>query len=118
MMRIKLVNITDRGLPNQERLHLSVFAPANLVNYVVFESATIFPFKVKTPPDRAYWFPNMQVFPGDQVVLYTGLGVNKVERQPDGKWNRFFYWGLGNTIWDDRNTCAVLLEINQWDTKF
>jgi hypothetical protein len=118
MMRLKIVSIVDRGVPNQERLHLSVFAPSNLVNYVVFGSQRILPNSVKTPPDFAYWFANMPVYPGDQVVLYTGPGQTKVEQRSDGKWNRFLYWGLSSTVWHDPNSCAVLLEINEWDTKY
>ena len=118
MMRLKIVNITDRGIPNQERLHLSVFAPANLVNYAVFASQRISPNSVKTRPDLAYWFPSMQVYPGNQVVLYTGSGQNRAEQRPDGKWNRFIFWGLSSTVWENPNSCAVLLEINEWDTKF
>jgi hypothetical protein len=117
MMRIKLVGITDRGIANQERIHLSVFAPSNLVNYAVFAAQKISPSAVKTPPDFAYWFTNMMVFPEDQVVLYTSPGQNSVERRPDGKWNRFFYWGLNHTVFQNPNSCAVLLEINEWDTK-
>jgi hypothetical protein len=117
MMRVRLVNIADRGIPQQERLHLSVFAPSNLVNYAVFASRMISPNLVKTTPDLAYWFADMPVYPGDQVILYTGTGQNKVERRPDGRWNRFVYWGLGNVIWGDPQSCAVLLEINYWETK-
>jgi hypothetical protein len=117
-MRLKIVQITDRGMPSRERLHLSVLAPSNLSNYVVFASQKLFPNQVKTPPDFAYWFNDIKVYPGDQIILYTGSGQSTNERLQNGSWNRFIYWGLGNTIWDDPNSCAVLLEINEWDTKF
>jgi hypothetical protein len=118
MMRIQLVSIADRGIATLERLHLSVIAPSNLVNYAVFATQRIPPNSIKTPPDFAYWFANMQVYPGDQVILYTGPGQPKVEPRPDGKSNRFLYWGLGITVWSSPESCAVLLEINEWDTKF
>ena len=117
MMRVRIVNITDRGVAYQERLHLSVWAPSNLVNYAVFVSRKIAPTTIKTPPDYAYWFMNTPVYPGDQIVLYTGTGQNTSEQRQDGRWNRFFYWGLSHTVWHDPQSCAVLLEINEWDTK-
>jgi hypothetical protein len=117
MMRIKLVGITDRGIPSRERLHLSVFAPSNLINYVVFGTRKVSANTVKTPPDFAYWFADMPVYPGDQIVLYTGTGQNNVERRTDGSWNRFVFWGLASPIWAAPESCAVLLEINEWDTK-
>jgi hypothetical protein len=118
MMRLKIVGIGDRGDPLRERLHVSVLAPSNLVNYAVFSAQRVLPNSVKTPPDFAYWFAPLLVYPGDQVILYTGPGQTNSEQRPDGRWNRFLYWGLGSTVWQGPNSCVVLLEINEWDTKF
>jgi hypothetical protein len=116
-MRIRIVTIGDRGVGNQERLHLSVLAPANLVNYAVFDTVRIGNGLTIVPiPKNTFWFTDCEVRPGDQVVLYTRPGVPTKERRTDGHTNHFFFWNKPNTLWQDPNGCAVLIEINQWET--
>jgi hypothetical protein len=111
------MSIADRGVPNVERLHLSVLVPTNLINYAVFLTRR-FSGGLKVPPEMAFWFSDTLVTPGDQVILYSGVGQNQNHLRPDGRRNWFVYWGLKNVIWEDPESCAVLLEINYWDTKF
>ena len=114
-MRLKIVAIHDRGVPDKERLQLSVIAPANLVNYVVFETLkgpgdTIVPI-----PRNAYWFTPAPLRPGDFVVLYTRVGQPSTEKQANGVGtNHFLFWRRPSVIWADPNSCAVLLEVNDW----
>lgn len=115
-MRLKIVSIIDRGVPNQERLHLSVLAAANLNFYAVFDTTKIDNNTVVAIPRRAYWFTEHVVSPGDHVILYTKAGTESVSRRTDGYSNHFFYWGLRNTIWGDPKSCAVLVEISNWET--
>ena len=82
-MKLNIVRIADRGVANQERLHVAVTENANLAFY---------------------------------VVLYAGFGNNHVSPRPDGGTDYFFYWGLKNTLWAPPNSCAVLLEIENWQT--
>jgi hypothetical protein len=116
-MRIKVVSIGDRGIANQERLHLSVLADANLVNYAIFDTvktglgATILPI-----PKHTYWFTPYPVKAGDQVVIFTGSGTQLKQPRTDGFMNHFFYWGLKETIWNGPWNCAVVLEIGDWAT--
>ena len=99
-----------------ERLHLQVLAETNLNFYVVFNTVYVNPNGISTNPKNVYWFPQTIVKPGDQVVLYSGFGQNKVEPATDKTKNYFFYWGQPNTLWTNRGDCAVLLELNNWQT--
>lgn len=115
-MRVRLVQIADRGIANQERVHLSVLQDATLAFYVVL--ATYF-----SPPDRvmpgtvaAYWFPTQLVKPGDQVVLFTGAGTPQSRREPNGTTTHFYYWGMSKTLFNHPNARAVLVEAENWST--
>jgi hypothetical protein len=116
-MRLSIAGIFDRGVPNKERIALSVAVEANLSSYVTLLS--------RYNPGRqtiasgnmtSYWFSPATVKPGDFVILYTGSGTNASNPRPTGGTNHFFYWGLKSTIFDDPESCAVLLELATWGT--
>jgi hypothetical protein len=118
-MRLKIVQIADRGVAHQERLHISVLAPANVSFYVVLATEFASGDKVNTIPKHTYWFGGHGrsfLKPGDNVILYTGLGVNNNVSRPDGGTDYFVYWGLPQTIWGNKQSCAVLLELENWET--
>lgn len=115
-MKLNIVRIADRGVANQERLHVAVTENANLAFYAVIASTYISNDRVSASPGLAFRFTEQLVRPGDNVVLYTGFGNNHVSPRPDGGTDYFFYWGLKNTLWAPPNSCAVLLEIENWQT--
>jgi len=115
-MKLEIVRITDRGVANQERLHLTVLADATLSYYVVLKSTLLGPESVKNSNLLSFWFPATPVKAGDQVILYTKNGTNSSEKSPSGYTNHFFYWGVPNTLWNSPDDCAVLIEANEWRT--
>ena len=114
-MKLKIFGIIERGVRFQERLQLAVVADANLNFYTVFDTVYV-PGGISSFPKNVYWFTNYLVKAGDIVVLYTGPGTFSVVKRPDGGTNHFFYWGRNTTLWNDPNGCAVLLELNTWET--
>lgn len=115
-MRLKIVRIADRGVPNAERLHISVLADSNACFYAVFGTFAISPTVVRALPAFAYWFTNAPLRAGDNVILYSCPGVPSNRQRPDGNTDHFFFCGLPQTIWGDPNSRAVLIEINAWET--
>jgi len=114
-MKLQLMQILDRGVPLKERLWIKVLASTDLNYYLVFDSEHLSPVGISTDPKHIFWFPKVRVNPGDNIILMTAPGVNSTKVSL-GITNRYFYWGLKNTIWDDRKSCAVLIEINTWET--
>jgi hypothetical protein len=121
-MKIDIVQIADRGVPNQERLHLRVNADTDLSFYAVI-ATSLSAGTLLTPPSiyagakPCFWFNRQSVKAGDGVILYTGSG--KPNSTPTGLLfgtNYFFYWGLPATLWGDPQTRAVLFEIQEWAT--
>jgi hypothetical protein len=118
MNRLTLVGIYERGIPNKERVAISVAVEVNLTFYALIISAyTPGRQGVLAGSRLAYWFNPLVVKPGDWVVLYSGTGVNTTEKRTDGGTNHFFHWGLPNTVWDNPESCAILCELNTWTTK-
>lgn len=116
-MRIKVVSIADRGIPNKERLHLSVLVDANLVNYVILDTVKLASGTVvRSIPNHTYWFLPYPVKAGDDVIVYSGHGVQSKSPKAGGGAYHFFYWGMQQTLWDAPDACAVVLEIGDWAT--
>jgi hypothetical protein len=103
---------------NKERLESLVIAPANLNYYAVFDAVRTGPNNIANIPRRAFRFTALHANPGDHVILFTGPGANVSQGRPDGRQNHFFFWNLGQTIWEQPASCAVLIEITSWETSF
>lgn len=117
-MKVDIIGILDRGISNKERLYLKANNSINLNYFIVFDDSFITPnfSQVLNIPKRAYWFPSKDVKPGDNIVLYTKSGNDNSLLNSNGITTHFFYWGLPQTIWNTETDCAVLFEINSWQT--
>lgn len=116
-MRLSIAGILDRGVSNKERVALTVAVESNLAYYAVILSSYL-PGRQQIHSERlsVYWFSPAIVKPGDFVILYTGPGRNAPESRPDGGTNHFYHWGLPNTVFNNSESCAILLEISTWIT--
>jgi hypothetical protein len=116
-MRLSVVTITDRGVPNRERLRLTALTDANLVNYVIFDTIKMANGTAVDPvPRHVLWFTPYLVKAGDDIIVYSRAGTPSASAKSGGGRNHFFFWGLGKTIWGHKDACAVVLEINDWAT--
>lgn len=115
-MNLNIVTIADRGIANRERLHIEALADTDLSYYAVLLSVRSLMGRVQAGLRAAYWFGPRPVKAGDTIILYSGPGNNTSEVRPDGGRNHFYYWGLKNTVWGPRTSCAVLLEVINWQT--
>jgi hypothetical protein len=115
-MRLGILGIEDRGVPNKERLYLAVLVSTNLSYYAVLDTEYTSDGRVVAIPKHAYWFGPRQVNPGDQVILYTGSGTDTSFNRLDGHTDHVMYWGLPSTLWNKSSGCAVLFEISSWET--
>jgi hypothetical protein len=115
-MKVSIVRIVDRGVPNQERLHLSVLVYTDLSFFMVVDTVATGVNSISSTPKHSYWFAPAKVKPGDNVVLYTGPGTDSQTRRADGGTDYFFFWNLPNTIWHTPAARAVLFEVLSWET--
>jgi hypothetical protein len=115
-MRIEINQILDRGVANKERLWLKVLANTNLQFFIVFDTIYTSKTNISNSQRHALWLSDKEVKAGDSVVLYTKSGSPSEQRNKDGSTTHFLYWGLEKTIWNAKESCAVLFEINSWQT--
>ena len=114
-MKIRIIQIAERGIANQERLHLSILVDTNLVNYVVFDTVKL-GNAIVNAPKHTYWFLDKPVKAGDNVILYSRGGTPTENKRKDGGTDHFLYWNISQPLWGAPNSCAVVLEINDWAT--
>lgn len=119
-MKIEIVNIADRGVANQERLHLRVVEPTNLGSHLVMSSIWVTPTTVANGNKAVFWFPPQQVNAHDEIVLYTRAGDNYVGSATgligaiaEAK-TYFYFWGQQTTIWNSPDACALLFDVASW----
>jgi hypothetical protein len=115
-MRFQIVSITERGVPNRERLHLRALVDADVGYLVIFLTRYTKVDSVFAGTGAAFWFPAKQVKAGDSIILYSGSGTVSETKDPDGSTNHFFYWGMPNTIWQDPASTVVVFETQMWQT--
>ncbi len=115
-MKITIQSIAERGVPGKERLVLKVLCDVNLTFFIVLDTFLVSPRTVSSRPRRAFWFDPKPVKAGDLVVLYTKEGVPSETKRDDGTTVHFLYWNLKNVLWDKTGNCAVLMEIDSWET--
>ncbi len=114
-MSLRLVSVLDRGVPNKERVLISVVRNVDLKYYVLVD-ATQVTGGVIPGSLSAYWFPTKQVREGDTIVVYTGSGQANVSPQANGKTVHFYYWGRPQTVFTAPSRAAVLFEVQTWTT--
>lgn len=115
-MNIEIVQIVDRGTPNNERVHLRVLAPTDLQYYLVADTTYTASNAISNKVRNTFWFPPHPVRAGDNVVLITGVGTPQQRPNAYGGTDHFFYWNLQRTVWNNTVDCAVLFEITTWNT--
>jgi len=115
-MRVEIVAVGDRGVPNKERLHLRVLVNMNLSYLMLITSRYQSPTAITANLQQAFWFPPKDVKVGDNVIIFTGAGAVTEEKGPDGSTNHFYHWGLGKTILADPAACIVVVDISTWKT--
>lgn len=117
MMKVEIVQIANPGEPNQERVHLAVRVATSLEFFVLLKSVATESGGVLCGGVSAFWFPTLEVKPFDQVILYTKAGSNSSQRTDSGGTHHFLHWGLSTTVFNGTNDAAVLMEIQEWQTK-
>jgi hypothetical protein len=114
-MRLDFVSITDRGIGYKERIVLRANAPTNLGFFVILASG-LSGTGVNITPRATYWFPQIDVALGDEVVLYTGPGLNSPPSAFGGKTTHTFHWGQPSTLFNNPSDAAVVMELQGWQT--
>lgn len=110
-MKIEFTSFGDAGNILEERIGFRVLEACDLKFFVVYHT-------LKTEkgfynrPKHVFWFYPKNVDVGDEVVLYTKEGTDRIEEKEDHKVH-FIYWGLKESILQIGD-CIVISEIKDW----
>jgi len=115
-MKIEIVGIFDKGVPNNERITLKVLQDCNLMYYSVGKTVYSGPNNISNALKEIFWFSPREVKSGDYIWLYTGNGSEHTHSNTSGTTTHNFYWRLPKTIFHSIDDCAVLFENNNWQT--
>ena len=115
-MEININSIKKRGNIENERVVMEVTEDfTDIGKYALFQTG----YRDEQPTtgvNHAYWFPNKIVTAGDLVILYSRSGVQTEKKMKSGNNTAYFYyWGKEEPMWDDLDTCAVLLFGPDWE---
>ena len=115
-MKIKIEKILERATAEAERLWLKVLSDTDLQYYIVFGTTYTSQNQIYRIQRHAYWFAPKPVTSGDNVFLYSKKGKAKTKENKDGTKTHIIYWGLDQTVWNNEGDCAVVFEVNNWQT--
>lgn len=115
-MKITISQIYKRGVPSEERLIMKVLNDVNLSFFVVLDTVYSTPQTISTIAKHTFWFKPKPVKAGDTVVLYTKEGTPSEKKLDDGTTAHFYYWNQRNPLWNLTGNCAVVMELNSWET--
>lgn len=112
-MNLEIVEIRDRGKLELERLILRATADIDLGEHALF--AAYGPSgRVTTYVIATFWFPDVEVKAGDEIVVRSGVGDTVAEQREDGTSVRSFYWNRQAPVWADEKYLPVLLLVAEW----
>lgn len=110
---LRIVGVFDRGIPNQERIVLSVNEAVNLGQYglmVGVRGSNGFAFPIR---DNLLWFGDATVKKGDWIFVYTGPGEAKGSTLPNTQYNLYsVHWGRQYTMLGDSNVVPLLIRVD------
>ena len=110
---LTIVGVHDRGVPNQERIVISVNQPINLGQYGIMigvKGATGAGFPIK---DNLLWFGDGVVYQGDWLFIYTGPGQPKASELPNSTSKLYsIHWGRQTTILHDKELLPILFRVD------
>jgi len=116
-MNLEIQSFAESGDKAKERLVLKATADIDVGAYAVFFTLTKNGENPTSGSKKAFWFPDGKVKSGDLVVLYTKSGTTSTKELTEGRTVHFFYWGLGDSIWNTPKSGAVVLMVNNWKWK-
>jgi NAD-dependent SIR2 family protein deacetylase len=113
-MKLKMTQIVDYGTHASEKVLIDVLQEANLQFYIVRDTTYYKHNTVSNEWVHAHKFMNQAVKKGDKVILYTKKGDDRERDLGNGNKEYIYYWGLGNSVWNNDGDAAALYEVTDW----
>lgn len=115
-MKIDILGIFNKGQLDKEFLFLKAIFDVNLSFYMIHKSIYLTSTSISRNAESVFWFEEKQIKSGDYIAIYSCEGKSNEIKTNDGKIIHTYYWGSSKALWNNKNDCAVIFEINGWNT--
>ena len=116
-MSLVIRGARHKGILAEEKIVLVAEADMDIGQYILFDTTYISDSEISSKVRHSFWLPDFKVDAGDLVVVYTKDGTQKQKTNEDQSKTLFLYWGLGRTVWNQGEDCAVLVKVDGWSMK-
>jgi len=116
LAELRISGVFDRGVPNSERIVVSVHDSVNMAQYGLLLGIRG-DQQIATPiSDNFYWFGEGLVQAGELIFVYTGPG-NPVNSTLPGSNTKTYsvHWGRKETVLGNLEVVPVLIRIDAID---
>lgn len=113
-MKLNIRSIHNHGNAKEEYVVLDVTEDCKLQYYMLQDTTYTDDGKISSKLRHSYWMPSYEAKKGDEIILHTCTGKNKIPVRENGGKRFTFYWELDSSVWNDEGDCAVLFEIKTW----
>lgn len=113
-MELEVIGVYDRGNLNFERIHLLVTSNCYIGKYILTDSTYLKDGTVSNKLRHLYWFPDLEVYKNQSIILYTREGIPHYSEDVYGNIVHNLFWELNRTVWNKEGDCAILCELNNW----
>lgn len=108
---LKIVDVHDRGVPNYERIVLTITEDTPLTNYFLGVGFARGLNHVLPINDNTFWFGAGVVNRGDWIFLYTGSGEPNSSKVPNQENEMYrLHWGRKGVLFSQEDIIPYLFE--------
>lgn len=114
---LKIVQVADHGVPNQEHIAISVKAPCDLSDFCLMIGLAGLEGHATPVKDHLLWFGYGLVNPGDWIIVFTAAGSTRITPaaptlgSPPGARIIAIHWGKEHTIFQNRSLVPIIVQI-------
>lgn len=110
---LTIVDVYDRGVPNQERIALQANEMLNMGQFGIMLGVRASEDSAYPIKDNLYWFGDGYVSKGDWIFLYTGPGEPRTSEIPNAQ-NKMYtvHWGRDSTVLGEPNIVPMLFRVD------
>jgi hypothetical protein len=111
---LQIVNVSDRGVPNKERIYIQAKTDLHLGSYLLSIGYPIGNQKVFPASDQYLWFGNETVSANTWIIVYTGPGEPKITSMPNETKDPalVLHWGKPQTMLLDNKLHPFILSLD------
>lgn len=113
LQELQIYPVTDRGVPNRERIAIYVKETTNMGQYGIMVGHSYSGNAAVPYQDNLFWFGDGIVNAGDWILLFTGKGTPKTEDwEATGGKVYSIHWGKGSTMFASTNIVPILFRVD------